>query len=128
MIDALRRQEIRSRVAAKRDAAVQLQSQLTDAYLNAQITLWCNWLTDVEQLFLDDIDEARTADAEARWLDAAQNYCGMAQDVLRQVEQIVAKYDPGAISVQTFGGRKTHTGGTSRQSGGDEEGENTVTR
>ncbi len=106
MIDAVRRQEIRSRVAAKRDAAVQLQSQLTVAYLKAQITLWCNWLTDVEQLFLNNIDEARTADAEAS-LNASEpesRNLGSANAIRRCSPPPPLRHPPPLVSQEHGGG------------------------
>jgi hypothetical protein len=86
------------RVNEQRTVAARLGARIADQVLNAQAWLAWHWMDNVEKIFLSSGDKRWDAAAEARWLDTAEGAFQIALRKVRDVEQLVEKYNPPAGS------------------------------
>jgi hypothetical protein len=93
MTDGARRQALRLRVDEKRTVAARLCDSGADDELTAQARVAWHWIDDVEKIFLSSVRH-RDAAAEAHWLDAAEGAFNIALRKLRDVQEMMEKYNP----------------------------------
>jgi hypothetical protein len=92
--------EIRSKIKSERASLSHLNGQISDHYLKQQLKTASNLLDDVEGLFLPSkiVEESRTADQWANWLECANSPLKHARHLREHVEVIVRKFGPDARS------------------------------
>ena len=93
-------QEIRSRVAAERALIADLDGRIKDSYLKRQLQFALCTLDDVENVFLGKaLQEPRPPAAESAWFGYAEQVFQIAVHQRKVVEELVATFGPGLISI-----------------------------
>jgi hypothetical protein len=102
MVDTARRDKMRSAVAKVRAEATALRDKLVDPSGKALVQPVLNTLSDVDVVFLANVDKDRTASQEALWLDITERYL---QQATHELGFIAKQFDPygGPEKVRTIG-------------------------
>jgi hypothetical protein len=92
--------QIRARAEVCAKAVADLEARVKDPYIRGQLKFVRNSLGDIESVFLQSLTrESRTPAQEAKLLAHAEMVLQIAQEMLKIIQEIVAKYGSDVSSV-----------------------------
>ncbi|MDA2933296.1 hypothetical protein MYX82_03025 [Acidobacteria bacterium AH-259-D05] len=99
--DPERVETIRKRVAAEKQLITSLEAKTKDDGIRQYLAMASSSIDDVESFFLGSLTkEQRTAQEEARWLDAAELVLRLSTQHRERVQNVFATYGPGAMTIE----------------------------